>query len=195
MYRLSYENSRFELRSGLPTAYRSSWRGLGIYYYYTNRQQSRSTAACHCHLLAPGLLRHWFAHNSLDEQGRYYVPPLHHRLHFRSSSMARLKSLYFRFSYNNNNNGPRAAGISENSICHLTPAHWAGSTHPFAAIIVDCIFVLVFPRLLLIYMFSFLYSLNAALPGHKSKIAVPALDTRTRAPWRRDYQCHVCYGQ
>lgn len=89
-------------------------------------------------------------------------------------------NLYFLFTYNNN--GSRTTGISENSICHLTPAYWF-VRNLFATIMVDRIFVLVFPG------FFFLYSLNAALPGLKSKIAVPELHAHT--PQSQDCQYYV----
>lgn len=64
------------------------------------------------------------------------------------------------------NNGLYAAGISENSICRLTPAHRAGRKTLCYASLVDYVFVFGFTHC---YSIS-LYSLIITLPGFQSKI-------------------------
>jgi len=77
-------------------------------------------------------------------------------------------------------------GISENSICHLTPVYWGGR-NPLATNMVAYLFWFFLGFSL--FMFFFLYSLNAALPGLKSKIAVPA--RQIHIPHRQDCQFYA----
>lgn len=96
-------------------------------------------------------------------------------------------NLYFLFTYNNN--GSHTTGISENSICHLTPAYWFWR-NPFATIMVDrIIFVLVFPRFFFIYVFLSLFTYRGASGSRVKNCSY--CTAHTHIPQSQDCQYYV----